>query len=241
MAIQFLRAYVVDRANIPQDAELPIKFIASTEGVKSDGMELRMEDWSLDRFLRHPVILYGHQYQGDILPIGTGVPSFEGRDLTMSVRFDSADPFAMRVRDKVLKGMMGASVGWEQVLQSGKPRNELLEMSIVPVPLDAAALPQRAQRAYADMARQLAQLAGDEPWSFWQDGDMDTRIGKVLSARNLADLRNAISLIQTVIERAETEGKTDEAGKKQDEDEERVVKLDGVTAEWAAALTRMGV
>ena len=123
-----------------------------------------MEDWSLDRFLQHPVILLSHLYTGDVLPIGTGVPSFEGRNLMMDVTFDVDDPLAMRVRQKVRRRMMGASVGWEQVTVNGKVKNELLETSIVSVPLDRDALPVRAQRGLVDLGRQLAPLAGDEPW-----------------------------------------------------------------------------
>jgi hypothetical protein len=237
--------YMRARAQKPEmdTPDTPIRFIASTEGVKSDGMELKMEDWSLDRFLQHPVILYAHDYAGANLPIGTGVPSFSDRNLMIDVTFDRDDEFAMRVRQKTVKGMMGGSVGWEQVARDGKPKNELLEFSVVPIPLDPAALPQRAQRGLADLGRQLAQLAGDEPWDFWpkEDGAMpiEQRIGKVLSARNLADLQQAISLIETVIERAKKEDKTAET--EAEPEPERTVELDGVAKEWAETLTRMGV
>jgi hypothetical protein len=215
-----------------------------------------MEDWLLDRFLQHPVILYAHDYSGNTLPIGTGAPGFEGRNMVMSVAFDVDDEFAMKVRAKTIKGMMGASVGWEQVLRDGKPKNELLEMSIVPIPLDPAALPQRTQRAMADLGRQLAQIAGDDSPDFWQTGDMadiDKRIGAVLSARNLADLEQAISLIQTVIERAKKqEDKAEDKPEPErlahvvmDGEEKDVpyttIDLTGVAREWAESLTRMGV
>ena len=237
--IQFIRAIAQRAENDAPD--LPVRFVASTEGVKSDGVDLRMEDWSLDRFLQHPVVLYAHDYAGANLPIGTGQPSFANRNLMIDVTFDTADEFAMRVRAKTVKGMMGGSVGWEQVAREGKPKNELLEFSIVPVPLDPAALPQRAQRGLADLGRQLAQLAGDEPWDFWpKEGDMpiEQRIGKVLSARNLADLEQAISLIQTVIERAKKEEKQEA----EPEPERTItVDLDDTAQAWLNTLRTMEI
>jgi hypothetical protein len=238
--IQFMRAFA-QRAETDAP-DMPVRFIASTEGVKSDGVDLRMEDWSLDRFLQHPVILYAHDYAGGNLPIGTGQPSFANRNLMIDVTFDRDDEFAMRVRAKTVKGMMGGSVGWEQVARDGKPKNELLEFSIVPIPLDPAALPQRAQRGLADLGRQLAQLAGDEPWTFWEKDSADgieARIGAVLSARNLADLEQAVSLIKTVIERAKKEDKAEE--QPEPERSDTVVDVTGAAREWAESLTRMGV
>jgi hypothetical protein len=232
MAIQFMRAFV-DRAAAAADPAAPVRFLASTENLLQDGMALKMEQWSLDRFLQHPVILYAHDYTGATMPLGTGTPSFEDRNLVMAVQFDQDDEFAMRVRAKTLKGMMGASVGWEQTLKDGKTRNELLEMSVVPIPMDPAALPMRAQRGLADLGRQLAQLAGDDAFDFWQGSDpmdnVETRIGKVLSARNLADLQQAITLINGVIDRAGKEEKTAE----ETPEPERSVEIDEATVRAA--------
>jgi hypothetical protein len=156
--INRLRAYVDTRAT-GDEPDAPIVFVASTEGKKADGADLRMEDWTLDRFLQHPVILYAHDYMGHNLPIGTGEPYFEERNLMMRVRFDSEeDEFADRVRRKTLKGMMGGSVGWSDRKDGGgKVRHELLEFSIVPVPLDAAALPVYGARAM-ELATEYAKL-----------------------------------------------------------------------------------
>lgn len=157
---QFLRAYF-DRAATGDAPDAPIVFTASNEGVMSDGADLRMEQWSLERFRKHNVILYSHAYGGDILPIGTGEPFFEDRRLMMRVRFDVDDPFAMRVRDKTLKGMMGASVGWSTIKRDGQALNELLEMSVCPIPLDQNALPVFGARALA-LATEYAELTDDE-------------------------------------------------------------------------------
>lgn len=155
--VEFLRAYL-DRSTVPDDPAQPMVWVASTEGVKPDGQDLHMEDWSLDRFMRHPVILYAHDYMGHNLPLGTGEPYFEDRKLMMRVNFDTQDEFAMRVRDKAARGMMGGSVGWNATRGAdGKIRNELLEFSIVPVPMDDQSLPVPGTRAL-EIATEYANL-----------------------------------------------------------------------------------
>lgn len=151
---EFLRAYF-QRLGNEDESNSPIRFVASTEGVKSDGQDLKKEDWSLDRYLKHPVILYAHDFVGRNLPIGTGTPSFEGRDLMIDVTFDPDDEFAMKVRAKTVKGMMGGSVSWDVIKQGTKRVNELLEFSVVPIPLDPNSLPVRQARAMFDMATQF--------------------------------------------------------------------------------------
>lgn len=159
---KYLRAYV-DRAALSEDPAAPIVFTASTEGVKSDGVDLRMEDWTLDRFLKHNVILFAHDYSGRTLPIGTGEPFFQDRNLMMRVHFDCEDDeFAAKVKRKTEKGMMGGSVGWQAVKgEGGRKLHELLEFSIVPIPLDADSLPVFGARAM-ELMTELATL-DDEP------------------------------------------------------------------------------
>lgn len=214
----FMRAYIDQRAGGDQDAddpEKPIRFVASTEGVKGDGFDLRADDWDLSRFRKHPVILYAHDYLGQHLPLGTGRASLEDGTLFIDVRFDPNDPFAQQVRQKTRAGMMGGSVGWQS---TPKGKNQLLEFSIVPIPLDPDALPVRQQRTFAIVNRlidKLLQGDGSQPPDGNGDGDGGaddpdtrsaddplTRAGAILSARNMADLEEAARLLTAVIERA---------------------------------------
>ncbi len=144
--MRYMRAVRAEADGLPDHT---LRFVASTEGDKGDGFDLKMEEWSLDRYLRHPVVLYAHDYQGSNLPIGTGRPFFENRALMIDVTFDADDPFALRVEDKARKGMIAGSVGWDTVVRDKVPKNELLEFSMVPVPMDPAALPVR-MRVYDD-------------------------------------------------------------------------------------------
>lgn len=147
--MNFLRGYV--RAGIEEaraDVSLPVTFVASTEGIKRDGNNLQMEDWDFSRYSKLPVILWSHDMWGDRLPLGRGDLRFEGRNLLVDVTYDTADAFAMQVRNKALMGIVGASVQWDEVAledEAGNRRvvNQLLEISNVPVPLDPDAIPMR--------------------------------------------------------------------------------------------------
>jgi hypothetical protein len=169
--MQYMRAHVrVDEqpeGTVP-DPNAPIQWVASTEGVKSDGLDLRADQWDLTRFEKHPVILWAHDYMGQNLPIGTGRAHVEGAELRVDVTYDADDEFAQRVRGKAVKGMIAGSVGWETVKlgDKGGMRNQLLEFSMVPVPMDPDALPARQVRAWREIIRDYERLTpdGDTPW-----------------------------------------------------------------------------
>ena len=63
---QYARAFsnIDGRAgDLAANTALPIPFIASTEGLKRDGKDLKAADWRLERFNdKYPVILFGHDY-----------------------------------------------------------------------------------------------------------------------------------------------------------------------------------
>jgi hypothetical protein len=172
--MRYTRAYVREDEPTEQpegvipDPNAPIQWVASTEGVKSDGLDLRADQWDLTRFEKHPVILWAHDYMGQNLPIGTGRAHVEGAELRVDVTYDSDDDFAQRVRAKSLKGMIAGSVGWEVVKEGdkGAMRNQLLEFSMVPVPMDPDALPARQMRAWREIIRDYERQTpgGDEPW-----------------------------------------------------------------------------
>lgn len=157
------------RARIDRDVTTeggPIRFVAATEGRKDDNVDLRMSGALLDRFRANPVVLYGHQSFGrDTLPIGRAVETAatESR-LLIDVEFDQADDFAARVERKYRDGFLSAvSIGfsvtkWEggqgSVWAGGVAEEwELLELSAVPVPMDADAV--------VESGRVLARLLGE--------------------------------------------------------------------------------
>lgn len=150
--MNYLRAFAEPSAS--EDG--PIRFIASNEGDPGDGFDLRAEDWEFGRFLRNPVILWGHDFLGQRLPIGKAVGvGIEDRKLMASVEFDRGDEFAAQVERKFRQGFLSAvSVSWDTV----EGRNHLLEISAVPVPMDPNALMERQARGLADFGRTLAKI-----------------------------------------------------------------------------------
>lgn len=146
------------RKELLEDTSLAVPFVASTEGVKADGLDLKMEDWDLRRFRNYGPILWLHSYWKP--PIGTGRAKADDK-LFIDVNFDEDDIFAMEIRGKAIKGMMAGSVGWTTVQQgkSGeKFKNELIEFSMTPVGLDPDALP-NIDRQLSDL---LAEKNGQE-------------------------------------------------------------------------------
>lgn len=141
------------------EAGSPIRFTASTEGIKRDGMDLSLSQWDLSNYKRNPVFLWGHDYLGNRLPIGKVKikPEPEGKRLIADVTFDQADDFARQVEQKYRDGFLNAvSVGWNTILPDGKAmdqitkddiRLDLLDLSGVPVPGDADALMERFVRS----------------------------------------------------------------------------------------------
>ena len=150
--MQYLRAYAIREDGEGEPTEDgPVTFVASTEGVKGDGLNLLAADWDLSRFESYSPILWAHDYWGERAPIGTGKAYFDESKLMVDVTFDADDPFAMTIRGKARKGMVAGSVGWDDVTQDEETKHELLEFSMVPVPLDPAALPVRQARGQQDI------------------------------------------------------------------------------------------
>ena len=136
----------------------PIKFVATTEGVKADGLNLMMDKLDLERFEANPVIGYGHNFFGrSNLPIGRAVDiEVDAPALRLSVAFDQADEFATTVEQKVRDRYLNAmSVGFDVNGvddDTGIPQSwELFESSIVPIPLDPDALSEVGRAAVKDL------------------------------------------------------------------------------------------
>lgn len=164
----FLRAYSVrasDDAGKPGD---PIRFIASTSDVARDNMIVEAAGWELENFLRNPVFQWAHNYSEP--PIGK-VTKIEVVDdkLMADVVFDQDDEFALKIERKYRNGLLNAvSVGFDIITMEIAPdgngplksvKQELLELSGVPVPADPGALSQLQGRAYRSYARELDRLA----------------------------------------------------------------------------------
>lgn len=148
------RAYGhVDRAALREGA--PLRVVMASEGRKADNIDLRMSGADLARFRANPVLGYGHSYWGRTnLPIGRVDPdslTIDSTQLHGELAFDASDEFAVEVERKLRDGFLNAvSIGFDVLQWESAEDNywrggvatkwELTELSVVPVPMDAAAV-----------------------------------------------------------------------------------------------------
>lgn len=156
---KYMRAYC-DRAAAEQGKPGdPIRFVASTEGKKRDGKNLRSADWRFDNYKGNPVVLWCHQYMGQTLPIGRAEAGIDGDKAIADVVFDQEDAFARSVESKYRRGFLHAvSVGWNDVSEGGRVYHDLMDISAVPVPADPQALKMQSARAVYDVMAELEQM-----------------------------------------------------------------------------------
>ena len=137
-----------------QNDDDTMTFIGSTEDIDRDGEVIRASGWDLKNFKKNPVVLFGHNHFA--LPIGKSLETWVDDDkLKFKVKFASeeANPLAGSVKKLIKEGIIkSTSVGfipkkWEDGdTQDPKgPRRiytkqELLELSIVPIPANPNAV-----------------------------------------------------------------------------------------------------
>ncbi len=148
-----------------QQSERVIRFIASDESLDRDGDIITATGWQLGNYLKNPVVLYGHDY--DKLPVGKAVSvhiDTAARQLIIDVQFPTVEElssgvpsehalFVDSVYNLAKLGVLNAvSVGFrglqvEPILDEkgqwvGRRflSQELMELSIVPVPANANAV-----------------------------------------------------------------------------------------------------
>ena len=142
----------------------PMVFVASDDGADRHGDTIAVDGWDIEGFKANPVFLWLHGMDTNhLLPIGR-VPKVwaENKQLLAAVEWDVADGFAVEVRDKYQRGFLKAvSVGFrplefDEIEPDGDKgakgsgrgikflKQELLEVSAVPVPANPRAL-QRAK------------------------------------------------------------------------------------------------
>jgi hypothetical protein len=156
-------------------AGTPIPFIASTPGVKRDGLDLRASGWRLDTYATNPVFQWCHDRYAP--PIGR-VEATAGEVLRALVTFDQDDEFARKVESKYRRGFLHAvSVSWDWVDSAGQRMDpwrmsvedlrdkafyDMTELSGVPIPADADALIERQRAGLRSLGHQLVDLFDEQ-------------------------------------------------------------------------------
>lgn len=175
----------VETERDPSEGKRRSIFQFTTGGEARDGMVLEPDGLDVSGFLRNPVVLFQHGYDGQrgALPIGKASDVRQTENgWTASVEWAN-DEFSRAIADMVRDGFLSAvSIGWRTLDAGWKTRGgretyvinraEMMEFSVVSVPADADALVlERADAALtAELARLRAQvqalearLAPDEP------------------------------------------------------------------------------
>ena len=148
--------YKVIESEVKKVGERQYEFTASTSDIDRDGEVINADGWDLKNFKKNPVIMFAHDYR--TLPIGKAprvwVSSTNGlKTLKNTIQFppEGTYEFADIVERLVDTGYLTTeSVGfipkeWEEGDGEKSPRRtytkqELLEISIVPVPSNPNAL-----------------------------------------------------------------------------------------------------
>lgn len=135
------------------EANRVLEFIGSNELMDRDGEIVSPEGWDLINYKKNPVILFGHKYDQPAVAKAENV-WVEGKNLMFRVKFPEPGTYELSdVLYKLYKGkfMAATSVGfipkeWKDGTgEKGQPvrtylKQELLELSLVPVPANPSAI-----------------------------------------------------------------------------------------------------
>ena len=108
MSVLVTREYKTEL--VSRNAETGIHtFVISDESKDSHGTVFRMLGWKFDRFVKNPVVTYGHPDPNggdpDVI-IGRAEVRAEGGKLMADVEYDMENPLAVKIRSKVERGFL---------------------------------------------------------------------------------------------------------------------------------------
>jgi hypothetical protein len=158
MKKQFMRMYLAEEQAEASTEGSPIRFVIATEGIKRDGLDLKISGARVDNYLRNPIVTWVHDFMGKNLPIGRANLIVGPNQMEAEITFDPLDDFARQVESKYRRGYLNAvSVSWNPLRMEGRNVEEweFLELAAVPVPGDPEALIKRQYEA-------LGELLGNE-------------------------------------------------------------------------------
>ncbi len=226
-----------------------VRYVFSSGEVARDGHTIAPNGWALDAFRANPVALFAHDSSappvGRVTEIGVSAGALRG-----AITFADAEtyPFADTVYRLVKGGYLSAaSVSWmplEWRYSTDKSRmggidfirQELLEVSVVPVPsdtsalvtarssgIDLAPLGEWAERAL-DQKLELPHLPRARIEALYRAARPLSRTGRVLSGVNEKHLRDAHDLIGQAAEKVRMVVDQVDGEEEDDGDEERAVR-----------------
>lgn len=145
-----------------QEEDRILRFIGSTEAQDRDGDIISSSGWELENYKKNPVFLWAHDYS--IPPIGKAIDvRVRNKQLIFDIQFleEGVYPLADTIYKLYKGGFLNAtSVGFvgkqaEPIANGSKYiRQELLELSAVPVPSNPTALQQAKSKGYISTGMQ---------------------------------------------------------------------------------------
>lgn len=158
-AVLHTSAEIIKSAVSPQEEGVVDSVVGSSNVIDRMGDTISQDGWRLDAYKKtNPVILWGHNVHEERLPIGKALKVWieekgtKAAKLMFKIKFDLLDPFAAEVYRKIQQGFLNTvSVGfmpleWKE-LEPDNPwggklytKQELLELSVVPVPANPEAV-----------------------------------------------------------------------------------------------------
>lgn len=144
-----LTKFFKSKANSINEDKYQATFVISDESVDRQGEVIKQDGWDLENFKKNPVILFGHDSWE--LPIGKAVDIYTEGDKTYAVIEFAVDIYdkAKTIWEMVKRGILNTvSVGFmnmeyvdgEDYDNVELTKNELLEISIVPIPANPNAI-----------------------------------------------------------------------------------------------------
>lgn len=143
-----LQKFFKSKASSIDESKYQATFVISDESVDRQGEIIKQAGWDFTNFKKNPVILFGHDSYD--LPIGKAVDIYTEGDKTYAVIEFAAEIYdkAMTVFNMVKNGILNTvSVGFINLEYDNNEltKNELLEVSIVPIPANPNAIVLAAQ------------------------------------------------------------------------------------------------
>jgi len=150
-------ALVIKKGTEPKEKGIVGPIVGSSSVIDRMGDSIDQNGWDIKNYKKNPVILWGHNVKEEKPPIGKAVKVWvdgagKKAKLMFNVKFDLRDTFAAEVYRKIEEGFINTvSVGFApkeaKAIDEAEPfggkrylKQELLELSFVPVPANPEAI-----------------------------------------------------------------------------------------------------
>lgn len=198
-----------------------IVFIASDETLDRHGEVIPIESWDLSKFKANPVLLVNHDYQvqnivGKAKNVKISEVKAGKKALTFEPVFHEITQLAKEVKQMVIDGILNTvSVGFLRMgpeKDGDKERNELMEISFVPVPANPGAhvlSTLAAKEVEQAEVQKIEKFVGESDDDVIENAEVKEvkevveevlKEGRVLSGKNRKMIKEVVEALNTLLE-----------------------------------------